>query len=90
VSKKSVEDGIDFYIDGARFLPDNVTWTRVRIRVYNSDIVRDKNISERAVADIDKSTARNPFYGFKLEIRSKIDPTSLVIMTLETWDRSSK
>ena len=27
--------GIDFYIDGARFLPDNVTVTKVTMQVYN-------------------------------------------------------
>jgi len=27
--------GIDFYIDGARFLPDNVTVTKVVMEVYN-------------------------------------------------------
>lgn len=33
----NVGDGFDLYIDGARFLPDNVTVTRVAARIFTSD-----------------------------------------------------
>jgi hypothetical protein len=30
-------EGIDFYIDGARFLPENVTFSRVLMRAFTLD-----------------------------------------------------
>ncbi len=30
-------DGIDIYIDGARFLPENVTFSRVIMRAFTID-----------------------------------------------------
>ena len=92
---------MDFYIDSARFLPDNSMWTRVRMRLYTSDSQRDRTINERALADLGESTARNPFFGFKKELRnvsnavadhpfqSSYDPTSIIILSVETWDRAS-
>ncbi len=30
-------EGIDFYVDGARFLPDNATVTKIKITAYTLD-----------------------------------------------------
>lgn len=30
-------EGIDFYIDGARFLPENVTYSRILMRAFTID-----------------------------------------------------
>ncbi len=34
----NANEGIDFYIDAARFLPDNVTATKVVLRAFNSEL----------------------------------------------------
>lgn len=30
-------EGIDLYIDGARFLPENVTYSRILMRAFTND-----------------------------------------------------
>lgn len=40
------------------------------------------------MADLDVSKGRHPFYGFRQEVRStKIDPTLIMMITIETIDR---
>ena len=34
----STGEALDIYVDGARLLPDNVTVTRLTVRVVNSDL----------------------------------------------------
>lgn len=81
--------GIDFYIDGARFLPENTTYSRVVMRVLTIDQGRVVG-AVKSGAHLDISTNVNPFYGFRFEIRGspKIDPTAVVHATIETIDRS--
>ena len=83
-------DALDIYVDAARLLPDNVTITRLTVRVVDSDL-RDVQPPQSILANIDRSTLRNQFYGMKFELRpqQKLKPTSLVYMTLETVDKSS-
>jgi hypothetical protein len=81
-------EGIDIYIDGARFLPENVTFSRVIMRGFTSDYIRVID-PVKGTCDLDLSSARNPFYGFRYELRApKLDPTIVVEATIETIDRS--
>ena len=81
--------GVDFYIDGARFLPENVTYSRVLMRVLTIDQQRVIG-TVKSGAHLDISTNWNPFYGFRFEIRGspQIDPTAVVQATVEAIDRS--
>lgn len=82
-------DGIDVYIDWARFLPDNTTFTKVFARVI--DINGSYPIPGlRGYAHMDMSTNRNPFFGFKYEVRgARLSPTLLLVVSFETMDRSN-
>ena len=47
--------------------------------------------SQRGFASVEYSTGRNPFFGFKFEVRgAKINPTSLLVVSFETIDKSNK
>ena len=81
-------EGIDIYIDGARFLPENVTFSRVIMRAFTVDSIRVID-PVKGLCDIDLSSARNPFYGFRYELRAaKLDPTIVIETTIETIDRA--
>jgi len=82
-------EGIDFYIDGARFLPDNTTVTKCIIRAFNYDMVRLIQRSE-GTPDVQESTTFIPYFGFRYEFRlPRYDPTTIVAITIETIDKSS-
>ena len=70
-------------------MPDNTTFTRLFIRVV--DINGTFPIqAQRGFASVDFSTARNPFFGFKYEVRApKLNPTLLLIVSFETIDRAT-
>ena len=57
-------EGIDFYVDGARFLPENVSYTRILARAFTIDQFRVINPT-KGMADLDVSKGRHPFYGFR-------------------------
>jgi hypothetical protein len=81
-------DGIDYYIDGGRFFPENSSYTRVTVHWYNG---RGKELGKPfvVVPDIGISDTSFPFYGFRGELRGKkIDPTSVLIFTMDTFDLS--
>jgi len=82
-------DGIDIYVDWARYLPDNATFTRIFVRII--DINGNYPINaQRGFASIDYSTARSPFFGFKYEVRlPKMNPTLLLIVSFETIDKTN-
>ena len=82
-------EGIDFYIDYARFLPDNTTITKCILRAFNYDMVR---IIPRAegTPDLTESTTYKPYFGFRYEFRlPHYDPTTIVAITIETIDKST-
>jgi len=80
-------EGIDFYIDGARFLPENSTYSRCLMRAFTIDQYRCIN-AMKGLADLEISRGRHPFYGFRHEIRvPKVDPTTMIQITIETIDR---
>ncbi|EGR29433.1 hypothetical protein IMG5_155830 [Ichthyophthirius multifiliis] len=79
--------GIDFYIDGLRYLPDKVTVSRIYLDVFN---VNYEPIFEQnsCLPELD-STSFNPICNFRLELRKEhIDPSSIVLMTIVTLDKS--
>lgn len=81
-------DGIDFYIDGARFLPENVTYSRVILRALTIDQVKVIN-PVKGNCELDVSSGRSPFYGFRFEVRAPmLDPSIVVQITIEAIDRS--
>lgn len=47
-------EGIDFYIDGGRFLPENVTYSRILMRGFTTDQFRVINAT-KGLADLDVS-----------------------------------
>lgn len=58
------------------------------MRAFTVDQFRVINAT-KGLADLDVSTGRHPFYGFRHEIRyPKIDPTLTIVISIETIDRS--
>ena len=81
--------GIDFYIDGARFLPDNVTVTKILLRFVNNDLVDQLNPPIIAVLPKLGGTTFSPVFDFRHELRSDyFDATTLAFISLLTIDKS--
>jgi hypothetical protein len=79
--------GIDFYIDGGRFLPDNVTVVKIVMQVYNRKC-REVFKSEAGLPELD-SANYNPTFHFRRELRKEwFDPTSLVLISVDTIDKA--
>ncbi|CAD8204694.1 unnamed protein product [Paramecium pentaurelia] len=80
--------GIDFYIDGLRFLPDKVTACKMYMEVYNR---RYEKLFEAETAAPDlNSMAYNPTFYFRRELRKeKFDPTAIALITVVTVDKST-
>ena len=86
-SSFGANEGIDFYIDGARFLPDNATATKIVLRAFTSGLIRVVQPAG-GTPDIEESTTFAPYFGFRYEFRlPHYDPTTVVVITLETIDR---
>lgn len=80
-------DGIDFYIDAARFLPDNTSCTKVLVKAFTSNIEKVGQ-SVGGLPDLN-SSAYSPIFGFRTEFRKPIfDPTTTIVVTLLTIDTS--
>lgn len=80
--------GIDFYVDGCRFLPDNVTVVRVAVVIVNIDfdILHEP---ESNLPDFESPTY-NPTFNFKMELRSPyFSPTALAFLSIDTIDKAS-
>lgn len=71
-------------------MPDNVTISKLTMRVVDSDL-KDVQPAQSILANVERSTLRNQFYGLKFELRpsKKLKPTALVYITIETVDKSS-
>lgn len=81
-------DGVDFYIDSARFLPDNTTCTKLIVRAFNASIDRVSD-STGGLPDL-SSTSYFPSYGYRKEFRdTEMDPTTTVLITILTIDSSN-
>jgi hypothetical protein len=58
------------------------------MRVFTVDNIRVID-PIKGTCDLDLSSARNPFYGFRYELRApKLDPTIVIEATVETIDRA--
>ena len=86
------DDALIIYIDGARFLPENVSFTRCVVNIYTSS---GNEVIEKHVvnAHFTKSTGQNPYYGLRIEISKQtnknMDPTMVGVFRIETFDRSN-
>lgn len=83
------EDGYDFYVDGCRSLPDNITITGTTVRVYNKtgEPFSEKIISCCGLSDV----IYEPTLRCLVEIRPPhIDPTATVIIRIDTVNRITK
>jgi hypothetical protein len=77
--------GIDLYIDALRFLPDNVTTTKIVIRIVDS-YLNDLIFPQAGLPELG-SDMLNPEYNWRQELRSpSYDPTSMLYITYLTVD----
>lgn len=80
--------GVDFYIDGARFLPDNVMVTKVANEVFNSKL-QSIFRAEGSIADLNSSNY-SPNFNYRRELRKEwFDPTSIVYISIVTYDKAT-
>ena len=78
-------DGIDIYVDGARFLPDNSSCTKIVVKAFASSL---ESIGQAVggLSDLN-SPAFSPVYGFRTEFRTPIfDPTTTLVISIITLD----
>ncbi|KAH9523455.1 hypothetical protein Btru_040051 [Bulinus truncatus] len=80
-----VGDGFDIYIDGCRFLPDSVTYSRVAARILDRKYeVYGKDISTSVKIDSD---IFNPVYEHRAEFREpQIPPSATLLFKVYTID----
>ncbi|XP_048587115.1 uncharacterized protein LOC5517188 isoform X2 [Nematostella vectensis] len=82
-------NGFDLYIDGARFLPDSVTFTKVTGRVLDRNYEKigpDIEVQAKLSSDV-----FNPEYDCRLEFREPVLPaTSTLMVKMYTVDRVTK
>lgn len=77
--------GIDVYIDGCRFLPDNVTVTKIIVRVV--DPYFNKFVEPQAGLPELDTDILNPTFNYRDELRYPyFDPTLMLHITFVTFD----
>ncbi|CAM2119151.1 unnamed protein product [Caretta caretta] len=81
-------DGFDLYIDGARFLPDAVTITRVTGRIFDSSY---NQIGPDISTGLDLSSQIfEPLYNYSVQIRDPaVPPSAALLLKLYSLDRFS-
>ncbi|MGH0122546.1 UNVERIFIED_CONTAM: hypothetical protein FKN15_038096 [Acipenser sinensis] len=81
-------DGIELYIDGARFLPDSVTLSRVTGRIFNRNY---NQIGPDISTGIDlNSNIFEPFYNHHVEVRNPtMPPSATLLLKVYAVDRFS-
>ena len=73
--------GIDIYIDGARYLPNSTTVTKIIFRVVDSNL-NDAIAPSSKISEFD-CVSNHPMYNFKKELRFPYyDPTLILVITL--------
>nr|XP_015210948.1 PREDICTED: coiled-coil domain-containing protein 17 [Lepisosteus oculatus] len=79
-------DGLDLYLDGARFLPDGVTISRVTGRIFDRHY---NQVGPEISTGIDlDSNIFEPVYGERVEIRSpSLPPSATLLLKVYTVDR---
>jgi hypothetical protein len=81
-------DGVDVYIDGAMFLPDNCTVSRVVVKVLSPDRETISTVFE--AYSNPTSPAISPTYNLKVELREKVfNQASTVLVRVDTLDCST-
>lgn len=82
-------DGIDVYVDGARFLPDNTTCTKLVVKSFTSSLESIGN-AVGGLSDLN-SPAFSPTYGFRTEFRTPtFNPTTILVISIITIDSAHK
>ncbi|CAG9315098.1 unnamed protein product [Blepharisma stoltei] len=78
-------DGVDFYVDGARFLPDSTSCTKIVVKGFTSQL--DKvGIPVGGLPDLNSSVF-SPIFGFRTEFRLQtFDPTTTIVVSILTLD----
>ena len=83
---KKGEDGYDIYVDGARFLPDGVTISKVTMKVMTTDFdfVPDQEAEFDAISGLDDS-AYSPKYRLRAEYRGDgiANPTATILCRID-------
>lgn len=86
-------DGIDIYVDGARFLPENTTITKMSVILMYQPLNGEKSaISHELQAKYCDATqyCLSPTFNFRHEYRDeKFDITSILIFRLDTIEKYS-
>ena len=81
--------GIDLYIDSCRFLPDNVTVTKIIVRIIDP-FFNDFTPIQAGLPELG-SDILNPIYSYRDELRfPSFDPTLMVFITYVTFDSRGK
>ena len=81
--------GIDLYIDSCRFLPDNVTVTKIIVRIIDP-FFNDFTPVQAGLPELG-SDILNPIYNYRDELRfPSFDPTLMVFITYLTFDSRGK
>lgn len=78
-------DGVDFYVDAARFLPDGVSATKIIVKAFTANLEKVDN-PVGGLPDLN-SSAYSPNFGFRTEFRKQIfDPTTTIVISILTVD----
>lgn len=81
--------GVDFYIDGARFLPDNVTVSKIILRFINKDFVEQFDPPVITLLPRFGHPTFSPVFDFRHELRTEyFDSSMMAFMTIITRDKS--
>ena len=78
-------DGIDIYIDGAMFLPDNCTVTRCVVKLLSNDFEVIGPPFEVYSSIKDGSTCISPNFKYKIELRESVfNTTATLLLRIDT------
>ena len=83
-------DGIDLYIDSARFLPDNVTITKCYVQLIyytDSNTIQKASVSHK-ICDLNESVY-SPNYNLRIEYRNNLHPLSYIMIRIDTIEKYS-
>ena len=82
-------DGVDIYIDGAMYLPDNTTITRVKVAFFTNEKEPCGPVSE--CFSYLETVALSPTYNHKVELRgSSLNTTATCLLRFDTIDCCSR
>jgi len=78
-------DGVDFYVDGARFLGDNVSCCKIIVKAFTINLEKVGD-PVGGLPDLD-SSCYSPKFGFRTEYRQQsFDPTTTIVISIVTID----